>query len=294
MFIIDAIPLTYLPISQPQILSYFCKFDLKRGSIIEAPLGHKNLMAIVLNSAPIASKKAVLKKADFTLRPINKVISSKRIIPSLFFLLADFISRYYFCPLSLSLKIILPRRIKSLINYVGKLNLETIDSSKRIQLTRILKTKNKNLAFGENFVSRFARNEICFSNDFPGIIRKIKYYLNHQKQVLVLVPTVFYQNYYFSKLSSEIPQPLFIASNDLKVKEFNSLWTKVDSSEAQLVIGRRSAPFLPWNNLGFIVVIDGDNNSYKSWDQRPYYNSITLINYLASFYNATITCYQNY
>lgn len=278
MFIIDAIPLTYLPISQPQILSYFCKFDLKRGSIIEAPLGHKNPMAIVLNSAPIASKKAVLKKADFTLRPINKVISPKQIIPPLFFLLADFISRYYFCPLSLCLKIILPRRIKSLINYLEKLNLKTTDSSKKIQLTRALKTKNG----------------ICFSDDFPGIIRKIKYYLNHQKQVLVLVPTVFYQNYYFSKLSSEIPQPLFIASNDLKVKEFNSLWTKVDSSEAQLVIGRRSAPFLPWNNLGFIVVIDGNNNSYKSWDQRPYYNSITLINYLSSYYDAAITCYQNY
>ena len=271
MFIINVIPLTNIPRSQPQIFSYFFKLDLIKGSVVEIPLGRRNVMAIVLNSASVSSKKAILKKADFVLKPINKVISSRQIVPPLFFLLANFISRYYFYPISLCLKIILPRRIKSLINYIEKLYGEEKKFPKYFQ-PLISKKKNK----------------IDFSNNFSDIVGKIKANLKNKKQVLVLVPTIFYQNYYFSKLSSKISKSIFISSNDLKIKEFNSLWTKVNSREAQLIIGRRSSLFLPWQNLELIIVIDGSNSSYKSWDQKPYYNATFLINYLALYYNTSI------
>jgi len=275
MFIISVIPLTNIPRPQPQIFSYFYKSDLIKGSIVEIPLRRRNVMAIVLNSEPVSSKKATLKKADFVLKPINKVISSKQIVPPLFFSLADFISRYYFYPISLCLKIILPRRIKSLINYVEKLKK---DFPKYFDPS-VSKTKKDKI-------------EKTGSNDFSDVIQKIKMNLKNKKQVLVLVPTIFYQNYYFTKLSSKISGPIFISSNDLKIKEFNSLWTKVNSQEAQLIIGRRSSLFLPWQNLGLVIVVDGSNNSYKSWDQKPYYNSAFLINYLALYYNSSIIYYD--
>ncbi len=273
MFIINVIPLTNLPRSQPQTFSYFFKSNLIKGSVVEIPLGHRNVMAIVLDSVSVSSKKAALKKADFVLRPINKIISSKQIVPPLFFPLASFISRYYFYPISLCLKIILPRRIKSLITYIEKLK-DFPEYSQPLILNK--------------------KNKISFSNNFSDIIKEIKLNIKNRKQVLILVPSIFYQNYYFTKLSSEISEPIFIFSNDLKVKEFNSLWTKVNSQEAKLIIGRRSAPFLPWRNLGLIIVIDGNNSSYKSWDQKPYHNSTFLINYLALYYNSSITYYARY
>ena len=273
MFIISVIPLTNLPRSQPQTFSYFFKLNLIKGSVVEIPLGHRNVMAIVLNSVPVSSKKAALKKADFVLRSINKVISSRQIVPPLFFPLANFISNYYFYPISLCLKIILPRRMKSLITYIEKLEDFPEDSQ--------LSMSNE-------------KNKASFSNNFSDIVKEIKLNIKNQKQVLILTPTIFYQNYYFTKLSSEISEPIFISSNDLKVKEFNSLWTKVNSQEVQLIIGRRSALFLPWRNLGLIVIIDGNNSSYKSWDQKPYHNSVFLINYLALYYNSSITHYASY
>jgi len=277
MFIISVIPLTNIPRSQPQIFSYFYKSNLIKGSIVEIPLRCRNVMAVVLNSDSISSRKAALKKADFILKPINKVISSKQIVPPLFFLLTDFISRYYFYSVSLCLKIILPRRIKSLIKYIEKLSEEKDNFPEYLQASDF---KNK------------TNNEINFSNDFSDIVNKIKLNIKNQKQVLVLVPTIFYQNYYFTKLSSKISEPIFISSNDLKVKEFNSLWTKINSKEARLIIGRRSSPFLPWKDLGLIVVVDRNNNAYKSWDQKPYYNSAFLIKYLATYYNTSILYYE--
>jgi primosomal protein N' len=272
MFIINVIPLTNIPRSQPQIFSYFYKFDLIKGSIVEISLRRRNIIAIVLSSEPISLKKAALKKADFVLKSINKVITSKQIVPPLFFLLTDFISRYYFYSISLCLKMILPSRIKSLIKYIEKNNLP-----KYFQLPDLKGKTN---------------NKINFSNDFSNIVNKIKLNIKNQKQVLILVPSIFYQNYYLTKLSSRISESIFISSNDLKTKEFNSLWIKINSQEARLIIGRRSSPFLPWQNLGLIVVIDGNNNAYKSWDQKPYYNSAFLIKYLAAYYNASILYYD--
>lgn len=275
MFIINVIPLTNLPRSQPQIFSYFFKSNLIKGSVVEIPLGHRNVIAVVLNSVSVSSKKAALKKANFVLKPINKVISSRQIVPPLFFLLADFIARYYFYPTSLCLKVILPYQIKSLINYIEKLYSEKKEFPKYFQPS-ISEKKNK----------------ISFSNNFSDIVKKIKLNLKNKKQVLILVPTIFYQNYYFTKLSSKISKPIFIASNDLKIREFNSLWAKVNSLDAQLIIGRRSSLFLPWQNLGLVVVVDRNNSSYKSWDQKPYYNTTFLINYLALYYKASIIYYN--
>jgi len=280
MFIINVIPLTNIPRPQPQIFSYFYKSNLIKGSIVEIPLRNRSVMAVVLNSASVSSKKAALKKADFVLKPINKVISSRQIVPPLFFVLSDFISRYYFYPISLCLKIILPRRMKSLIKYIEKLYAEKKEFPKYFDPS-IFKTKKDKI-------------KKTSSLDFSGVIKEIKVNLKNKKQVLILVPTIFYQDYYFTKLSSKISEPIFISSNDLKVKEFNSLWTKVNSQEAQLIIGRRSSPFLPWRNLGLVIVVDENNNSYKSWDQKPYHNAAFLINYLALYYNTSIIYYHAY
>ncbi len=277
MFIISVIPLTNIPRPQPQIFSYFYKSDLIKGSMVEIPLRNRSVVAVVLNSVSVSSKKAALKKADFVLKPINKVISSRQIVPPFFFVLSDFISHYYFYPISLCLKTILPRRIKSLIKHIEKLYIEEKEFPKYFDPS-ILKTKKEKI-------------KKISSRDFSNVVKEIKVNLKNKKQVLILVPTIFYQNYYFTKLSSEISEPIFISSNDLKVKEFNSLWTKVNSRKAQLIIGRRSSPFLPWQNLGLIVVVDGNNNSYKSWDQKPYHNTVFLINYLALYYNTSIIYY---
>lgn len=277
MFIIDVIPLVNLPLSQPQILSYFFRSNLEKGFVVEIPLGRRNVLGVVVNSVSVSSRKAVIKKAAFSLKSINKIICSKQIVPPLFLLSANFISKYYFCPLSLSLKAILPQKLKSLIKYSGKLDQE----KEYFSLPAISRVSVK-------------KNKINFTENFYKVIEEIKANIKEQKQVLILVPTIFFEKYYFSELSSKIAEPIFTCSSTLKTIEFNRLWYDIILNKARIIIGRRSSPFLPWKNLGLIVVIDGNNPSYKSWDQKPYYNSVTFIHYLALLYNATITYYQNY
>ncbi|MFA5722521.1 MAG: hypothetical protein WC940_03095 [Candidatus Paceibacterota bacterium] len=96
MFILDVVPLTNIPIGQPQIFSYFSKDKLERGTLVEVFLNKRKITAVVLKSDNVSLRKAFLKTAHFSLKPIDKILSSKPIVPPLFFILADFISRYYF------------------------------------------------------------------------------------------------------------------------------------------------------------------------------------------------------
>lgn len=282
MFILDVVPLTNIPIGQPQIFSYFSKITLKRGCLVEIPLGQRKIMAIVLKSENISRRKVSLKKADFTLKPISQIIAGEPIVPPLFFILADFISRYYFCSISLSFKTILPPRIKSLIKYME--NLSENDFPEYFKITTPLKP--------EEIISRTKKLNLV--NDFSLLAKEIKNHLSQKQQVLILTPTIFHQNYYADKFSSLFDEKIYIASSELKAREFNSLWAQINASQALLAIGRRSSVFLPWQKLGMIIAVDADNPSYKSWDQKPYYNAITLINYLSLYYDADIAYYQNY
>ena len=267
MFIIDVIPLTYLPLSQPQILSYFSKEKLVKGAVVEVPLGRRNQLAAVVKSTDVLQKKASLKKAGFAIKKINTVLCQEEIVPPLFFSLANFISHYYYSPLSLSLKTILPKNLKSLIKYFQKQSISLTSS----------------FSFPEKIESH--SQKISIEKNYNHIKKSI---LSTQGQVLILVPTVFHQQYYEEKLKTE-KQDLYSYSRSGKVKEINSLWAKVAVNEARVLIGSRSAVFLPWNSLQHIFIKEGNHPAYKSWDQRPYYNAVTLAQRLALYYNAEIT-----
>ena len=57
-------------------------------------------------------------------------------------------------------------------------------------------------------------------------------------------------------------------------------WGKIESGEAKIVIGARSAIFAPVKNLGIIIIDEEHDMSYKS-DKTPMYNAKDLAKYLA-------------
>ena len=109
MRLIDVIPVTRIPHTQTQILSYFFSSDLAPGSLVLIPLGKRKETGIVLGSRDI--DKMQIKKADFSLRNIIKVIDEKPILTSQQVELALFLGHYYFASPGLFLKMALPKTL---------------------------------------------------------------------------------------------------------------------------------------------------------------------------------------
>ncbi|MBX4211580.1 MAG: hypothetical protein KW806_02195, partial [Candidatus Yanofskybacteria bacterium] len=108
MYIVEAIPLTPLPQNSPQLLSYFFNRPLTKGSLIEAALGNRQVKALVVSSTPLEEIKGIIKKTDFQLKGITKILDEKPKVSSFQLSLAAWLARHYYAPLGQALKAVLP------------------------------------------------------------------------------------------------------------------------------------------------------------------------------------------
>src|SRR5690606_456559 len=66
------------------------------------------------------------------------------------------------------------------------------------------------------------------------------------------------------------------------------VWHKVLKNEFKVVIGARSAVFLPFRALGLIIVDEEHENSYKQYDPAPRYHARDTAIYLAHLHYAQV------
>jgi primosomal protein N' (replication factor Y) len=64
-------------------------------------------------------------------------------------------------------------------------------------------------------------------------------------------------------------------------------WKKIESGEAKIVIGARSAIFAPVKNLGIIIIDEEHDMSYKS-EKVPMYNAKDLAKFLSKKNNCPL------
>ncbi len=66
------------------------------------------------------------------------------------------------------------------------------------------------------------------------------------------------------------------------------LWNKIKNNEVRIILGARSALFLPFNNLGLIIVDEEHDPSYKQHDPAPRYNARDAAIFYASLFKSKV------
>jgi primosomal protein N' (replication factor Y) len=80
-------------------------------------------------------------------------------------------------------------------------------------------------------------------------------------------------------------------SENERVEIWNSILNEsgaTDSKQFNIVLGTRSALFLPFNNLGLIIIDEEHDNSYKQQDPSPRYHARDAAMYLANLHHAKV------
>ncbi|MFH1790066.1 MAG: primosomal protein N' [bacterium] len=108
----------------------------------------------------------------------------------------------------------------------------------------------------------------------------------YKKQILVIVPeTKMIDGIAINKECEKITARI---SSEIKEKDFFQLWLDIRNKKKNIIIGTRSALFLPFTNLREIFMVDESNPSYKSWDQSPLYHTRDAIFFLAKSHSASV------
>lgn len=119
-------------------------------------------------------------------------------------------------------------------------------------------------------------------------VKLIEDILEQGKQVLYLLPEIALTTQLVSRLQNYFGEKVAIFHSKYSSHERVEVWNNVlnNSSKAQIVLGARSSIFLPFNNLGLIIVDEEHEQSFKQFDPAPRYHARDAAIILANMHKA--------
>ena len=91
-----------------------------------------------------------------------------------------------------------------------------------------------------------------------------------ERQVLVLLPEIALTQNFLRRFEARFGVPPVLWHSSLKASERRRAWRAIVSGQAQVVVGARSALFMPYAKLGLIVVDEAHEVSFKQDDGVRY------------------------
>lgn len=262
-----------------------------RGCRVVVPLGKSKIYTGVVLRTHNNQPQGV------EIKSLMEVLDDQPVVNEKQFQFWQWIANYYICPLGDVMKCGLPGAMKpkdeeALKESVRKRRgakadaeaeeegaLNALNSAQQTALTEIeesFATKNVTLLHG---VTSSGKTEVY--------IHLINKYIEQGKQVLYLLPEI--------ALTTQITNRLRRVFGD-KMGVYHSKFTDVQRLEVykrqasslpyQLMLGVRSSIFLPFQNLGLVIVDEEHEQSYKQQDPAPRYNARSAAIMLAYMFGA--------
>ncbi|QOD62412.1 primosomal protein N' [Polaribacter haliotis] len=114
--------------------------------------------------------------------------------------------------------------------------------------------------------------------------------LDEGKQVLFLLPEIALTTQIITRLQVYFGNQISVFHSKYSMNERVEVWNNVleNKSKAQIILGARSSIFLPFSNLGLIVVDEEHETSYKQFEPSPRYNARDSAIVLSNIHKAKI------
>ena len=244
-----------------QNLTYQSEEIIENGSLVE----------VILANRKNSNLAVVIKKVDKPDFKCSTILSIKDEFYSDFMLeIADFVSKYYICSMGFALSLFqaFNKNIvyeNSSIEYKKEITL----SSFQQEAKDFLDSKKQALLFAKTGAGK---TEIY--------IKTIKEILKQGKQAVFLMPEISLTPQMEKRLEEVFDSSVAIWHSKVTAKRKKEILNKLQNGDIKLIAGARSALFLPYNNLGLIIVDEEHDNSYKS-DTTPRYNAKDLAIFIA-------------
>lgn len=172
---------------------------------------------------------------------------------------------------------------------VGRLNVKDVETCPQLPLSGA-----QQKAFDE-ICRCFLSKPVCLLHGVTSsgkteiYIRLIREQLAQGHQVLYLLPEIALTTQITTRLRRIFGNEMGVYHSKFPDNERVEIWKKQRSSQPyNLIVGVRSSLFLPFNNLGLIIVDEEHETSYKQQDPAPRYNARDTAIVLASVFKAHV------
>ncbi|MFH1175431.1 MAG: hypothetical protein V1698_01780, partial [bacterium] len=321
-----------MPMGRQQLLSYLVPDELagkiQPGSVVKIPLGKRNVKGVVFfveNFHPLQLplREGERKRGcassdrgrgkDINLKPILSIISAVQLTQNQLDL-AMWIHKFYYAPLGIVLKFMIPEIPKKEIKKLRNKEIKKLE----IIVDKKLNSKNFQIPAISQILN-FSNSQIINSqsNRLEEYINLIRNCAKNNKQTLILVPQIIGVETLWLRLKktfADIEWEKGTPSNSpsqrgreegvcpsqrgrerslppsrrgglrggvigklhsqLNMTEYFNNWLGFQSGEADVLIGTRQAILTPPQNLGLIIIDEYQDQDFKQSDQTPRFDTV--------------------
>jgi primosomal protein N' (replication factor Y) len=187
---------------------------------------------------------------------------------------AHFVSQYYVCSLGEALS----------VYHTFNKDITNIDQEIKFDSKIELSTQQEK---AKEFLEE-KKQALLFANTGAGktevYIKIIEEHLNENKQAILLMPEISLTPQMQKRLEKVFDKSVAIWHSKITTKKKTEILKGLQEGSIKLIAGARSALFLPYSNLGVIVVDEEHDESYKS-DSKPRFHTKDLCIYIAKKYD---------
>ena len=141
---------------------------------------------------------------------------------------------------------------------------------------------------GDKKAKPFLLHGVTNSGKTEIYMRAVQEQLDKGRQALVLVPEIAMTPQTVRRFMARFPNQVGIYHSKLSDGERYDTWRRARQGDLKIIIGSRSALFMPLQQLGLIVIDECDNDSYDETERLPFYHAVETAIAYARICGATV------
>lgn len=162
-----------------------------------------------------------------------------------------------------------------------------ISNYKRVNLTDRQKLVSSTIVSSFGKSDTFLLYGVTGSGKTEVYMDVIEKALNNGKSAIMLVPEIGLTPQIVGKFISRFGNVISVLHSGLSDSERYDEYRKITNGESKIVIGTRSAIFVPFDNIGVIIIDEEHTSSYKQ-DNNPRYSAIKVAEWRSKYHNCPL------
>lgn len=258
------------------VFTYSSQQPLAIGAVVIISIGQQLLTGIVV-------KKTT--KPDFATKEITTILDLPP-LPHPLLQTAQWMSNYYIAHLALVLQTILPSGLTKKRRTLSPNSTATT----RRDRTHFVLNKDQSAAIDSLLNAKSGTvilHGVTGSGKTAVYIEYAKRLIATGKSVIVIVPEIALTAQLIAEFQHSFPNLITTHSQQTEAQRHHAWLQALNATQPNVVIGPRSALFMPFNNIGAIIIDEAHEPALKQ-DQTPRYSALRTAAILARYHHATV------
>ena len=245
------------------------------GAIVQVPFGNRIAWGVIMD---------MVKKPTFSTKKITKL--SPFVLPASSLELMNFMFDFYPDDKGLITQLFIPSNIS--------INPHNLEANILMGKDKPLPNPNEEQQIALKVINNKKTNRVLLHGDTGTgktrvFLDKAKQILSSGKSVLILAPEIGLTPQLIHDFVKHLNSPIVLTHSELTPSERRRVWEyALNSQKPSVFVGPRSALFLPYKNLGMIVVDEAHDSSYKQSQSAPRYQSLHVTGKLAAIHKSLL------